>query len=442
MKQATVPINTLAAQLADSLASPSRICHSQRQPIWFPLGCCVLLMFMTFSPPQRDPTVTTGAVDAVALAKVVARAIVLLGLSVFILRRWNSPRRKTTTRLLLPWIGFAGWAVVSTVWSPLKAVTLGQSASFVILLLLALAIAMCFEFAELEYMLKGLTLALLLVCGLLLLLYFAVPDWGTLTRDGSGLLHATNSSATASIGCVILAGSRFLYRWKWSRLFWLPGLGLFATTLMLAQSRTAITVTVLVVGVLVVSLTSTLWRGLASAGFGLVGTLYLITDLQLDISQRVLAALTTYTVRDQSFEELAQLSGRTEMWTTIWNSFLESPWIGHGYFVSSASGEIFAWYVWTNWTAHNFWLQVLVSTGLIGGLMLACGLLQLGIRSLRAALCGQCEWQFAGLIGAVLCWQMGWGANNESFVGPLQPESVIFFAILGLAVGRFSDSRT
>jgi hypothetical protein len=31
---------------------------------------------------------------------------------------------------------------------------------------------------------------------------------------------------------------------------------------------------------------------------------------------------------------------------------------------------------------------------------------------------------------------LGWGLTNESFVGPLQPESIVFFAVLGVITGR------
>ena len=37
---------------------------------------------------------------------------------------------------------------------------------------------------------------------------------------------------------------------------------------------------------------------------------------------------------------------------------------------------------------------------------------------------------------AVLAWQTCWGITNESFAGPIQAESVVFFVILGLVTAR------
>jgi hypothetical protein len=42
------------------------------------------------------------------------------------------------------------------------------------------------------------------------------------------------------------------------------------------------------------------------------------------------------------------------------------------------------------------------------------------------------------LLVVVGVWYLGWSLLSESFMGPLQPESVFFFAALGLAVGQAS----
>jgi O-antigen ligase len=130
------------------------------------------------------------------------------------------------------------------------------------------------------------------------------------------------------------------------------------------------------------------------------------------------------------------------MWTTVWASFLRSPWIGHGYFVSSETGSIKVWYTWANWTAHNFWLQVLVGTGVVGAAMIAWALFSYAARLLRARGTGVGIQRLIGLGAAVLIWQACWGLTNESFVGPLQAESLVFFTVLGLVTGRLVHGRS
>jgi O-antigen ligase len=103
--------------------------------------------------------------------------------------------------------------------------------------------------------------------------------------------------------------------------------------------------------------------------------------------------------------------------------------------VTSAHGEFLMWGMWANWTAHNFALQVLATTGLVGALLLALGLsLPLARAWTRRSHSSWNRrlWYLILLFGA---WYFVWGLFNESWLGPLEPESVLFFAVLGLAAG-------
>jgi O-antigen ligase len=232
-----------------------------------------------------------------------------------------------------------------------------------------------------------------------------------------------------------------LYGWRWTRRLLLPSALIFGIVLLIAQSRTALAVTVLVCGGLTVVLAPPLWRAIGMTALGICSVLYLAIDLEVDTTNLILGELSTYLARGQSVQQMAELSGREEMWTAMWNSYLQSPWIGHGYFVCSSTGELYVWYYWGNWTAHNFWLQVLVSTGLVGCCCMIWALIQMAISLLLAVLRGHCEWQFGAMIGAVMIWQIGWGINNESFAGPVQPECVVYLVLLGLVAGRIASGR-
>jgi uncharacterized membrane protein YhaH (DUF805 family) len=100
-----------------------------------------LLMLVTFSVPGREGPLSIATLDWIALLTVGTRAVVFVALSTVVVRRWHAPNRPGILRLLWPLFAFAVWAVASTLWSPLPAVTLGQAFTTGVLLLLAAAIA-------------------------------------------------------------------------------------------------------------------------------------------------------------------------------------------------------------------------------------------------------------------------------------------------------------
>jgi O-antigen ligase len=124
------------------------------------------------------------------------------------------------------------------------------------------------------------------------------------------------------------------------------------------------------------------------------------------------------------------------MWAAMWDSYRQSPLIGHGYFVSSATGEIYVWYRWANWTAHNVALQALVTTGLVGAFLLAFGIGYPFFRMLRSRRADRHTGNVFRLVLVVGGWFVVWGLFNASLTGPIGPQSVVFFAMLGIAVGH------
>ncbi|MEM8828346.1 MAG: O-antigen ligase [Cyanobacteria bacterium P01_G01_bin.19] len=70
-------------------------------------------------------------------------------------------------------------------------------------------------------------------------------------------------------------------------------------------------------------------------------------------------------------EKDATLSGRTELWSTLWQFIQEKPWLGYGYgsFFSGSSREATVlWQVhsWTPVHSHNGYVQMWLNLGLIG----------------------------------------------------------------------------
>ena len=119
----------------------------------------------------------------------------------------------------------------------------------------------------------------------------------------------------------------------------------------------------------------------------------------------------------------------------MWASYLDAPALGHGYFVTSRTGGIHVWHETANWSAHNLLLQVLVTTGAAGAALFLTGFAAVPVLAAVRLLRTPHYRGFAALAGLLGAWAFGWGLLNESFMGPLQPESVLYFFLYGLAVG-------
>ena len=410
---------------------------SPRLALWVTLGCACLLMLATFSPAERDDAVAAGSLDVTALAMLAVRGLVLAVLLLTFFQAGDRLKRAGVIRCLLPLGCFVLWAVGSTLWSPLQNVTLGQSGGLLMLFVLAAVVAiLCNDENDTARIIRSLSIGLLAVCILLLAIRFYNPASGAISREAAGVMHSTNASASASLGLVVLVAARLLWGWKWTRVLIAPGTLIFAVVLILANNRTAMVLTLVMTAGLCVLCLGGLWRSLLLAAIGGLGAVYLALDPGFGLMDDGLHSVLSYVQRNQSHEQLLKLSGRAEMWTAIANSYFDSPWIGHGYFVSSKNAELYVWYETANWTAHNVFLQALVSTGLIGALLLCGGLgwplLQTAAGSFRRLIPAR----LSVFVAAIACWYLGWGLNNASFLGPLQPESVLFFTVLGIVVGR------
>jgi O-antigen ligase len=169
--------------------------------------------------------------------------------------------------------------------------------------------------------------------------------------------------------------------------------------------------------------------------------LYLVLDPGLLLAESSLHSVVSFARRGESLHLLFSLTGRTELWEAIWEEFQASPWIGHGYFVTSAKGSIDVWSGPANRTAHNVLLQVLVTTGIVGTLLFTWGLLRPMMLLLPAF--DRSRSQRAVVLFALPMglWYLGWGQLCESFLGPIQPESVVFYSVLGMVVGTLVPSE-
>lgn len=408
------------------------------------LGAMWLLMVMIFSVPNREGPVGVGDLDLIAVAKLVAR-VVSLGLLAWAI--WRTGIRNERPRLIvwamMPFGFYVAFAMASTLWSPLKGQSLGQASGLLAIYVLAVAVALTNDDQRhSRRTLCHLVLALTLVSAALLAADVISHDFSGLNRgadveDGSfGLLHPTAAGATASLGLVLLVGCWLLWAWPWTSRLLLPGAAVHVIILHLAASRTADGMALIALGAMLVTLVPREWMGVVLLAGSTALAVYLVLDPPLSLVETAVASGTDYASRGESAASITSFTGRTELWAKVWEEFLSSPLVGHGYFVSSATGELDVWSGPANRTSHNLLLQALVSTGALGTGLLLWGLGR-PARFLPLALRGDAHSRSVAMLALITSlWFLGWCQLSESFLGPVRPESVVWFVIVGLVVGN------
>lgn len=346
---------------------------------------------------------------------------------------WRHPKRDLVLKRLFPLLLFVLYGLVSVMWSGDRGTSLKQIFSFGIIITLACSIAIVWRGdGDSRRLLTHLSLSLWLMAILLLIIHFAIPGVGALTKQSSGIFHSTAASAASGLGIVLTVGLRLLWKSDVSRA-WPVIFTCHVAVMIVAGNRLSIVVTGLVLVGLITCYCHRGWLAACVFGLSLLGTTYLLVDPRMEGIHFVADSLQIYAKQGQSQKELSSLSGREEMWTKMWDSYLDSPLIGHGYFVTSKSGRIYVWQEWGNWTAHNFWLQVLTTTGVVGLSLLLSGLLWVGIGLSQGYYRLAESWRSVAMVALLSIWYFGWGFLNASFIGPLGPESVVFAVILGIA---------
>ncbi len=409
--------------------------------IWLraPLICAWLLIFMTYSFSDRDTPTAIGSLDLLALAKIATRVISLGVLGYVIFQTWDRRRFQEAMRCLLPFGLLVAWAVASTLWSPLPAVSLGQAVTLMTLWMLALCVAMLWTSEhDTSRILCSLSVALLLYSAFMLAFYIIYPKDPTLGRFDHSLAHPAMAGATASLGIVMLVAVRLLWGWRWSAVLLVPGMLIHGGVTFMALARSSMALAVGMVIVMLCVFANRAWLAAACVGLSVSGVLYLAADPGLEIAGSGAEAVLTSVARGQTPDQLRSLSGRDDLWELMWESTLQSPWIGHGFFVTSKTGSIDIWGRTGNFTAHNAFFQVLVTTGVIGVILFAWGLWQpcwTSLRCLGAEGGAHTTAVFAMLIGA---WMMGWGILSTGIMSQLLPPSVACFVVLGIVAGQLS----
>ncbi len=394
------------------------------------------LTVLTFHLPDEGTSLSSFQ-----LLKIALRVFGTGYLAALLLVNWSHARRSIVMWNFFPFALFVGWGIVSVSWSALPRDSLGQVSGLVVLLLLAINIAVLMRGErDLLRVLFHLSAALLTFSAGLLLTHRLYPDVVRFSRFASTAVHPTSSSSAASLGILVLVGAYLFWNPRWSRLMLVPGLLIHGYTLFLAQNRTATFLTVVLLLVMYFGLKIRRVLPLAVVAASAITLAYLTTDPGLRLLRSFVSQGGEFIVRG-SPDDLQNFSGRTQMWSIMWNSYLDSPLIGHGYFVTSSTGSVTVWYESGNWTAHNLWLQALATTGVVGAALLLWGLvvpLRAITRSARTDV--ECK-KVAYFVGLFTFWYFVWGLFDSAFLGPLEAVSVVVFVVLGVGVGYVQPSR-
>jgi len=260
------------------------------------------------------------------------------------------------------------------------------------------------------------------------------------------MVHPTAAGATSSLGLVL--STVLLFRKLTHRRAWLFVVIVINTGLLYySQSRSALLMTGVALTFCCIFLLPTDRRGFVLLCGGGCLLVFVMIDPGFELLDAGLRDVSSYVRRGQTSDQLRGVSGRAEMWEAIWKQFENSPLIGHGYFVTSSNGKLDVWEGPSNHDAHNIVLQVLVTTGAIGGVIFGWAMFRAlrlvflsAMRDMRHRRADRSQVDFLATILVLGVWYAGWSQGCVTFLGPIRPESVLFFAMLGLLAAYASET--
>ncbi len=408
------------------------------------------LPILTFTTPGRPSPSSLAFLDGLALIKLLVLLTVFFGGGLaLIFKARQEPAVARTVKPLLPYFLFFGWAMVTVLWTPLPAVSVGQAGGLASLLVLACLVGLSSQDKSgVETVLKTLSLALLAFSLFVLTIHVVWPNFSGLDRrmlvhGSDGVIHPTAAGANSSLGLLLAACCYFITRYRWAASMAIASVAIHGAVLFFASSRTALGMAMLTVPVVFFLYSGNATRALVVFAVGALAITTLLVDPGFGLVTDSDSAGVKYITRGQSGDQLKGMSGRSEMWSKIWNEYTKSPIYGHGYFVTSETGALEVWYMKANHTAHNIYLQVAVATGLIGLLLFLTAVARLMWQFLSLFQRDALARQLASMLMFTFVWYLGWSTLSASFMGPVRSESVFFFVLVGLGMGqlaRFSQT--
>ncbi len=254
------------------------------------------------------------------------------------------------------------YSMLSASWSHTPSITLRRSLFLALTTLTGVVLGTKYNLRQLGRMLAAASAIHLLVVAVLLVVD---PAWVTSYSDGHAIKGLTSHKnifgLEAGLAAIVFALVPFP---RLTRLRW-PLVALALAMLIFSRSAGSLVATV--------------------AGFA---CLPLFLPMRFRGAQRVALALVTVTVASaaifllvtnlelipQLLSKDPTLTGRTELWTLVWNAILQRPLLGYGFdsFWMGLQGESLAIIRSVGWlvpTAHDGYLDLLLNMGFVGALL-------------------------------------------------------------------------
>jgi O-antigen ligase len=386
---------------------------------------------------SRDPNaLLSGDIDAQIVFELFLYGVILL----FILVNMNSSRLQYSKPTLIERIlfGYVALAMISSFWSYDPAITAVRGIQLLILYTLCFWAVRVLGSPRVLRILSGTVIFYVLICSLIAL---SIPWPSTHTRSVERFswfsVHPILAASYTGTAVIFMITEVLFAPGSWRRrmlalpvwLYIIPlGLILLAT-----RSRGALIATVLAGSALAVRRYVNLWisgfvvyiafaLSTISVGLGLYSARTL-GDL-LD-EQRPLVA---FMLRQQSIEDFASVSGRAELWHSVYAMFLDRPILGYGY--SASRNLLLRVLPWAG-DAHNAFVETLLGLGIVGTALIwfALGrtLLSALLQTSRTA--GPIAWHQSSIVG-ILLFSLLNSFVGASFGGVPGYEVLLFFAVV------------
>ncbi len=277
---------------------------------------------------------------------------------------------------------FVGWAVISAGWADWGLIALNSALGLLVGLLTADAVR---TYLSKEQILRCLDVGFKLAVAVSLVLMVVAPAiaiehrWPNVGALTGIYVHKNHLGTVAAFGFLTM-----LYAPRAKRvpkLRFLAWLGIYATTIVLVKSSTAIILVVLALGLAFllrqVARGEESKRGLRMAG---VATVVLMVGIFAAVFADGLLGLVG---RDLTF------NGRGRIWQGVLEAATHRPWFGYGWESTfqegtAASSIITSFTGWTVPHAHSGYLSVLLQLGYVGLAIFAALVISAFVRTLRA----------------------------------------------------------
>jgi O-antigen ligase len=375
-----------------------------------------------------DATLPGRAGTALDLVSVIKLGLWTLG-GVVAWVRWADMRHALGHAPCAAMAAFGLWCVFGTLWSVTPAYTLAAAVGW--LGMWALATALARALGERDGLL-ALSAALIAAMGISLVLYQFAPAWALTPMENgrflrlSGLFGSPNNLGRAAALTLLLACLLLPQLPRAKGLLWLAlALALGGACLALSDSRNS-------AGALVIALAVALFtrhRVLACVVLLVGGCM----ALALWAHEGALQSMLGWVSRSGRVDEVASLTGRTDIWRATWTLIEQSPLIGHGFATTRETipATFRGAFGWTTTSAHNLWLQTWVTAGGIGlALVLAA----------QAAWLREAIRRPAPVRDAVVSFVLVVGLVEASALGP-SVNLMSFFLLWALALGATTRAR-